>query len=129
VKKVILTSLALSGLLWSQSVQEIITANSCMTCHAISSKKNAPAFAGIARRNQMQNGSNAKEIIMYTIKNGSSGKYQKFTNTVMPSYANLSAEELELLADYILAQASKAQGKHHGHGGGHGEGNGRGYGR
>jgi cytochrome c551/c552 len=131
VKKVILTSLALSSLLFSQSVQEIITANGCMTCHAISTKKNAPAFAGIGKRNQMQNGNNAKAVIMSSIKNGSSGKYQMFSNTSMPPYQNLSTEELELLANYILAQSSKASGQHNGQGGGqghHGQGNGGGHG-
>jgi len=48
-----------------------------------------------------------------------------FAQSAMPPYPNFSQEELSMLADYILAQSSKAQcnsGKGHGMGQGMGMG-------
>ena len=131
MKKIIFTSIALATIASAQSAQELIETNGCSACHAVASKKSAPAFAGIGKRNKMQNGSSAKDTIMKSIKNGSSGKYPMFADSKMPAYPNLSSEELSTLADYILSQSSKAKGhgKGMGHGGGmhgHGMGHGRG---
>jgi cytochrome c551/c552 len=132
MKKIIFTSVVFAMMLSAQSAQEIIDANGCSACHAVASKKLAPAFAGIGRRNKMQNGSNAKDIIIKSIKNGSSGKYPMFADSKMPPYPKLSTQELSTLADYILAQSSKAKGhggKCHGKGMGQGGKMGHGMGR
>jgi cytochrome c551/c552 len=55
---------------------------------------------------------------MNSIKNGSQGKYRRFANSAMPAFPNLSQSDLSTIADYILAQSSKARG----HGGGMGRG-------
>ncbi len=126
MRKIFIASLALSGLLFAQSAEEIIDENGCLACHAVASKKAAPAFAGIGKRNKRFEGANAKSTIMNSIKNGSSGKYPMFSESAMPPFANLSQEELSTLADYILAQSSKAHGRGNGRGMGQGMGMGRG---
>ncbi len=83
--------------------------NGCLTCHAVASKKSAPAFAGIGMKNKRFEGSNAKTAIMNSIKNGSRGKYPMFANSAMPAFKNLSQKELSILADYILEQSAKVQ--------------------
>ncbi|SFV61687.1 hypothetical protein MNB_SM-7-674 [hydrothermal vent metagenome] len=123
MKKMIFTAILLSGVLFAQSADEIMKANGCFACHAIASKKAAPAFAGIGKRNKRFEGANAKATIMNSIKNGSKGKYPMFADSAMPAFANLSQEELSTLADYILAQSSKAN-----YNGGRGHGMGQGMG-
>jgi len=102
-----------SSLLFAQSAQEIMKQNGCFNCHAIASKKAAPAFAGIGKWNKMFEGANAKSTIINSIKNGSNGNYPKFANSAMPPYPNLTQEQLNTLADFILEQSSKAK-KHNG---------------
>ncbi|WP_457748345.1 c-type cytochrome [Sulfurimonas sp.] len=109
MKKLLFSTLLLSGSLFAQNAQEIINDNGCLACHAVASKKEAPAFAGIAKRNMRFEGSHAKETIINSIKNGSQGKYPMFSQSAMPAFPNLSEEQLNTLADYILLQASKAQ--------------------
>ena len=122
MKRVILLTLALSGLLFAQTAEEIMKQNGCLNCHAVVGKKKAPAFAGIAMRNKRFEGVRAKETIMKAIKNGSKGKYPIFSNSQMPAFSHLSQKELATLADYILAQSSKAKGRGKGHGMGMGRG-------
>jgi len=121
--KILLIGLFIGSSVFANSAQELIDQNGCLACHAVASKKAAPAFAGIAMRNKRFEGANAKTTIMNSIKNGSKGKYPYFSNSAMPPFSNLSDAELSTIADYILAQSSKAQG----HGGmGKGQGMGRG---
>ncbi len=126
MKKIIVTAAVFDSLLFAQSAQELIKENGCLACHAVASKKAAPAFAGIGKRNKRFEGDNAKATIMNSIKNGSSGKYPMFSDSAMPAFPNFSQEELSTLADYILVQSSKAQCKSKGHGMGQGMGMGRG---
>jgi cytochrome c551/c552 len=108
--KILLIGLFLGSSVFANSAQELIDQNGCLACHAVASKKAAPAFAGIAMRNKRFEGANAKTIIMNSIKNGSKGKYPYFSNSAMPPFSNLSDTELSTIADYILAQSSKARG-------------------
>ena len=126
MKRMIIMTLALSGLLFAQSAEEIMKQNGCLSCHAVASKKSAPAFAGIAMRNKRFEGARAKEAIMEAIKKGSKGKYRMFAGSQMPAFPNLTQKELSTLADYILAQSSKARCRHGGRGHGMGHGMGRG---
>ena len=126
MKKILITGVLLSSVLFAQSAEEIIDANGCLACHAVASRKAAPAFAGIGKRNKRFEGANAKATIMHSIKNGSKGKYPRFANSAMPPFSNLSQEELSTVADYILAQSSKAKGMGQGRGMGQGMGMGRG---
>ena len=124
MKNIILTTLLATGALYAQSAEEIIDANGCLACHAVASMKSAPAFAGIGKRNKRFEGADAKATIINSIKNGSQGKYPHFALSAMPPFTNLSDAELSSVADYILAQSSKAKG----HGGGMGMNNGMGRG-
>jgi cytochrome c len=130
MKKIVLSLGLLTSLAFAQSAEELMQSNGCFNCHAIASKKNAPAFAGIAKRNKMQNGANAKTIIINAIKNGSKGKYPHFSDMEMPSFTNFSDAQLNTMADFILAQSSKHKGNcQGGRGMGKGRGNGGGMGR
>jgi cytochrome c551/c552 len=120
-KKVLITGLLLSSSLFASSAEELINQNGCLACHAVASMKAAPAFAGIGMRNKRFEGSAAKATIMNSIKHGSKGKYPRFSNSAMPPYPNLSPSDLSTIADYILAQSSKARG-HGGMGKGRGMG-------
>jgi len=111
--------------LFGSSAEQLIEENGCLSCHAVASKKAAPAFAGIAMRNKRFEGDNAKAVIINSIKHGSSGKYPRFADMEMPAFPNFSDEELSSIADYILAQSSKAKRQ----GGGMGRGQGMGMGR
>jgi cytochrome c551/c552 len=93
----------------ANSAESLIEQNGCLACHAVASKKAAPAFAGIAMRNKRFEGANAKMVIMNSIKDGSSEKYRMFSGSAMPAFSNLSEEDLSTLADYILSQSSKAK--------------------
>jgi len=109
MKKIILTVTVVSSL-FALSGYDLIEQNGCTACHAIASKKSAPAFAGIARKNLRFYGSEAKYNIINSIKNGSQGKYRNFTNTAMPAFDNISSSDLDIIADFILSQSSKAKG-------------------
>ena len=126
MKRTMILITLLSSALFAQNAEEIIKQNGCLSCHAVASKKAAPAFAGIAKRNMRFEGSRAKEVIMNSIANGSKGKYPMFADMEMPSFKNLSPEELSSVADYILAQSSKAKYQGRGKGMGQGRGMGRG---
>ncbi|WP_297442505.1 cytochrome c [Sulfurimonas sp.] len=120
--QILLISLVTSVSLFAQSAQEIMQENGCLSCHAIASMKNAPAFAGIGRRNKRFYADEAKSVIINSIQNGSKGKYPRFSDSAMPPFNNLSLGELNILANYILAQSSKAKGRS-------GKGQGRGMGQ
>jgi cytochrome c551/c552 len=126
--KILLMGVLVVSGLYASSAEELIDQNGCLACHAVASKKAAPAFAGIGMRNKHFEGNNAKATIMSSIKNGSKGKYPYFSNSAMPAFSNFSDAELSTIADYILAQSSKAKG-HGGMGRGNGMGQGNGMGR
>jgi len=86
------------------SAEDIIAKNDCMSCHNIMGMKDAPPFAGIAWRNSRM-GSNAKETLKYSIKNGSHGKYPMFSNTKMPAFTHLSEAELNTVTSWIISQS------------------------
>ena len=90
MKKIILISLLVNVSLFAQNAQELIQENGCLACHAVASKKAAPAFAGIGMRNKRFEAVGAKEVIMHSIKNGSKGKYPYFSDSAMPAFSNLT---------------------------------------
>jgi len=120
MKKISILILVNVSLFAAGNAEDLIEQNGCLACHAVASKKAAPAFAGIGMRNKRFEGDNAKATIINSIQNGSKGKFPMFSDSAMPAYPQLNDEELSTLADYILAQSSKAKG----HGGGQGMGRG-----
>ena len=129
MKKVLILATLTLGVssLWGADGATLAKENGCMACHQIQGKKSAPAFRGIANRNLRFNGSNAKAAIIRSIKHGSQGKYPKFAGAQMPPFPQLSAADLNTLADWILSQARRGgMGRGRGMGGGGGMGGGMG---
>ena len=113
MKKIILTVLVTNGLLFANNGEQLIKNNGCMECHNIMGKKLAPAFMGTARKNISWFGDGAKLKIVESIKNGSKGKYRKFSDTKMPAFSHLTDEELNSIADWILKEYDKNKKLHH----------------
>jgi len=111
VKKIIYMIWLLCSALLAGSVEDILNQNGCMECHNVMGKKSAPAFRGIARKSSRFYSSNAKTTIINSIKNGSVGKYRQFAGTQMPPYKNLTEQELDAIAEWILAQGQGATGR------------------
>ncbi|HIP12011.1 MAG TPA: c-type cytochrome [Arcobacter sp.] len=77
--------------------EQIAKLNSCMSCHDISKKKIAPSFKTIAKQ------SNKKDIL-YTLLNGSKGKYKGFEKSYMPPLGkSICKKDLEELSSWILS--------------------------
>ena len=110
--------------LYATSAEDIAKEKGCMSCHQISGKKSAPAFRGVANRNLHFNPGKARESIKESIEKGSKGKYPGVDGREMPAYPQLSQEELDTLADWILSLGKSGMGRHGMHG--HGMGGGRG---
>ena len=126
MKKIVL-ALGVIGLFsgaFATDAQTLLNQNGCMSCHNVMGRKSAPAFMGVARRNLRQNSyQTAKRNIENSIKNGSQGKYRYFTDTQMPPFANLSSDDLDTIATYILSlKSSRGNGKGRGKGMGGGRG-------
>ena len=102
MKKIVLSLMLTSGL-FATDATTILNSNGCMSCHNIMGRKDAPAFMGIARRNIRFEGANAKANIINSIKNGSKNRYRNFINTQMPPFSNLSEDDLDTIATYILS--------------------------
>ena len=107
MKKLILTILVASSVLLANSGEELIKQNGCMECHNIMGKKDAPAFMGTAKKNLKWYGNEAKANIIKGIKNGSKGKYRQFADTQMPAYSNISENDLDTIASWILSEFQK----------------------
>ncbi len=73
----------------------------CMSCHNVYGPKQAPGFAGIAKRSLMF--SKPVQYIVDAIKNGSKGKYPKFANMVMPPFGSINSMDREKIARWILS--------------------------
>lgn len=111
----------------ADTTPKVLTDNGCLACHNVMGQpKSAPSFRGVARKNSKWYGDNAKDKIMESITKGSQGKYRQFNNTKMPPYPNLSQEQLEQIATWIL---SNWQGRGNAQGMGRGNGMGNGMGR
>jgi len=96
----------LASSLVAKSAETLIEENKCMDCHNIMGMKYAPPFSAIAKMNSGWFG-NSKNSIKNSIKLGSQGKYPMFSNTKMPAFSKLNDEEIEILADWVIAQGSK----------------------
>ncbi len=107
IKRLILTTVATSTILFASSTEDFVKLNGCMECHNIMGQKQAPAFKGVAKKNTKLFGSDAKVNIINGIKNGSQGKYRKFKHTSMPEYNYFTANELDKIATWILEQYNK----------------------
>jgi cytochrome c551/c552 len=122
MKKLIL-SLGLASLIFANDGAILLEQNGCMSCHNIYGPNKAPAFMGISRRNlNFYSYDKAKEKIINSIKNGSSGQYRYFVDAQMPSFPNISNQDLDKIATYILNLSNNMPKGHNGRGGMHGRG-------
>jgi cytochrome c len=84
-------------------VDQLISENHCLSCHAIDDKKIGPAFAWIAYRYHGQKGADDK--LANKIIHGGSGNWDAWTySTPMPPNHELTHAQAEAMAKWILAQ-------------------------
>lgn len=77
--------------------EELLQSKACVACHQVETKVVGPAYKDVAAKYADQE--DAKEHIVNSIKNGSSGVWGPIP---MPPNA-VSDEEAEILADWILS--------------------------
>ncbi len=68
--------------------------NNCLGCHAKNFKKVGPSFDEIAKKMD-------KKDIIYSIKNGSKGKWKECNNIPMPSFKKLCDKDINTLVKWI----------------------------
>ena len=125
-KKLLLTTVLATTVLFSSTGEELTKVNGCMECHNIMGAKEAPAFTGTAKKNIKWFGTNAQDVMNQSIKNGSKGKYGKFTHTAMPAYNHLNDEELNTITSWILDEYEKNRGSNNNMNNNKGRGQGQG---
>jgi cytochrome c len=72
--------------------------NSCFACHAVASKVLGPAFKDVAKK--YADNKDAASQIVKVLREGSSGKWGSIP---MPGQSNLSAEDADTLAKWVLS--------------------------
>ena len=80
-------------------VQALLVANGCLACHAIDKRIFGPAYHDVAVK--YQGDAQAVAHVTTSIRQGGRGKWG---TAPMPAFANLSAEEGQALAEYVLKQ-------------------------
>lgn len=77
---------------------EMAKANGCYSCHAAAEKIVGPAFSSVAEK--YANDKDAAATLAQSIQMGSKGKWGR---AAMPAHPSLSAQDLKLLAGWILS--------------------------
>lgn len=81
-------------------VQEILSKNACLACHAVDKKVVGPAYKDIAAKHK--DDANAPALLAKHIKEGSSGVWGPVP---MPPNANITDDEIKLVVEWVLAGA------------------------
>ncbi|HLR12998.1 MAG TPA: c-type cytochrome [Burkholderiaceae bacterium] len=81
-------------------IQEILTKNACLACHAVDKKMIGPAYQDIADKHADDD--DAAAVLAKHIREGSSGVWGQVP---MPPNPGVSDDELELVVEWILAGA------------------------
>jgi cytochrome c len=76
--------------------EKIALKNNCLGCHKVDKDLVGPSFKSIQEKFI-----SSKSAIKESIKNGSKGKWENF-RAMMPSYKQLTDEELETLSEWII---------------------------
>ena len=76
---------------------DIAKANGCYSCHAAAEKIVGPSFAAIAEK--YAGDKDAVATLAQSIQMGSKGKWGR---AAMPAHSSLSAQDLKLLARWVL---------------------------
>ncbi len=92
--KVLILVVAVYSISVAMSGEDMVNQYGCMECHGIKKGKTAPAFTDVAKSAQ-------KERIMKSIRNGSQGKYKKYTQNIMPEFDYFTDTELKNIAKWI----------------------------
>lgn len=82
---------------------KLTTLDGCEPCHHETGYVLAPSWREIAQR--YKDNPKAKQILINSIKNGSSGKWTSMTggNSMPPLYERVSDEDINVIVDYILS--------------------------
>jgi cytochrome c551/c552 len=81
------------------SVRAILDRNACLSCHATQQKVVGPAYHDVAAK--YSGDRNARSKIEANIRAGGAGKWGA---APMPPFPNLTAADLQVLADFVLKQ-------------------------
>ncbi len=81
--------------------EKIALKHKCLGCHKVDKKIVGPSFSDISKKYK-----NSKEKIIESIKNGSKNSWENSNGAVMPSFKQISDEELKVLSDWILKSNS-----------------------
>ena len=79
--------------------KKIALKNNCLTCHRINKDLVGPSFKKIAVKYQKSH-----DIILQSIKYGSSKKWISSKGAIMPPFKKLSDKELQTVTKWILTQ-------------------------
>lgn len=77
---------------------EIAKNNGCYSCHAAAEKIVGPAFSSVAEK--YAGDKDATATLAQSIQMGSKGKWGR---AAMPAHSSLSAQDLKLLAGWVLS--------------------------
>ncbi len=80
------------------AASELAKANGCFSCHSATEKIVGPAFVSVAEK--YAGDKSAAAELAQAIQMGSKGKWGR---AAMPAHSSLSAQELKLLAHWVLA--------------------------
>lgn len=82
----------------AKKAQALAKSNGCMACHAVDAKLVGPSYKSVAEK--YHDVKDAQAVLMKKIKDGGSGVWGPIP---MPPHPNLSDEDLETLADWVLS--------------------------
>ncbi len=89
-----------------RTYDELIVDSSCLSCHAQNNRMGAPTWKKVAKRYKKEKVEIAVPKLMDKIAHGGAGVWGKMN---MPPNTDLSADELKLLAEVILATGKPAK--------------------
>jgi cytochrome c len=80
-------------------VQALLSKNACLSCHALNAKLIGPSYHDVAAKYRGQ--FEASMLVAVNIRNGGANKWGPVP---MPAFPNLTPQELQALAAFVLSQ-------------------------
>lgn len=81
----------------SAAALALAKASGCLSCHAVDEKIVGPAYSKVAAK--YSDDKDAAASLAQSIRNGSQGKWGRIP---MPSHGNMSQEDIDVLAKWVL---------------------------
>lgn len=81
----------------STAALDLAKNNGCLSCHAMDEKIVGPAYSKVAAK--YSDDKDAAASLAQSIRNGSQGKWGRIP---MPAHGNMSNEDIQLLARWVL---------------------------